>query len=70
MKNKFMITISDVNGSRNFLLRTVIKKIVFYIILAVILLMVSGMLYINYLNENVEKLSKTKTELREKNEKF
>lgn len=65
-----MITISDVNGSRNFLLRTVIKKIVFYIILAVILLMVSGMLYINYLNENVEKLSKTKTELREKNEKL
>ncbi|EAH9105159.1 M23 family peptidase, partial [Campylobacter jejuni] len=32
VKNKFTITITDINGSRHFYLNQIIKKIVFYII--------------------------------------
>ncbi|AVL47062.1 hypothetical protein CEP74_04295 [Campylobacter jejuni subsp. doylei] len=40
VKNKFTITITDINGSRHFYLNQIIKKIVFYTIAFIVLFLV------------------------------
>ena len=70
MKNKFMITITDLNGSRNFLLSQIIKKIALYLVLFVFTIFVTGALYIRYLGSKIDSLSQTKTELNQLNQKL
>ena len=70
MKNKFMITITDLNGSRNFLLSQIIKKIALYLVLFVFTIFVTGALYIRYLGSKIDSLSQTKTELHQLNQKL
>ncbi|MDR2341565.1 MAG: M23 family metallopeptidase [Campylobacteraceae bacterium] len=56
MKNKFTITISDIRGSRHYTLNQIIKKIIIYIFLSIFFLIISGAIYIAFLNNEVEDL--------------
>ena len=63
MKNKFLITITDVNGSRNILLSQVVKKIALYVVLTVAVALAGVAIYMKYLDERVERLSAARKEL-------
>ncbi|MDR1554802.1 MAG: M23 family metallopeptidase [Campylobacteraceae bacterium] len=63
MRDKFTITISDVRGSRHYTLNQIIKKIIFYILISVLFLIVSGAIYIAFLNNEVKVLADKKDEL-------
>ncbi|EJE1583095.1 M23 family metallopeptidase [Campylobacter upsaliensis] len=63
LKNKFTITISDINGSRHFYLNQIIKKIVLYIIAFVFLFLISSGFYIKYLDSKVDALDGKREEL-------
>jgi murein DD-endopeptidase MepM/ murein hydrolase activator NlpD len=65
MRDKFIITISDVRGSKHYTLNQIIKKIVFYILLFIVLLIVAGAFYIGFLNREIGSLESKKTELQE-----
>jgi len=54
VRNKFTITISDINGSKHYLLHQVIKRFALYFILFVVFLIVTG----SYLKQNNDKLIK------------
>ncbi len=56
MKNKFTITISDVNGSKHYLMHQIIKRIIIYVVLAIILLIIGGSLFISFLMVEVDSL--------------
>ncbi|KAA6225622.1 MULTISPECIES: M23 family metallopeptidase [unclassified Campylobacter] len=62
-KNKFTITITDVNGSRHFYLSQVIKKIVFYVIAFVVIFLIFSGFYIKYLDSKVSDLDRKREEL-------
>lgn len=66
LKNKFTITISDINGSKHFYLNQIIKKIVFYVVGFVLLFLVFSAFYINYLDTKISKLDSKKEELLKK----
>jgi murein DD-endopeptidase MepM/ murein hydrolase activator NlpD len=63
MKNKFTITISDVNGSKHYLLHQIIKKFVLYFVLFVVLLITGGSFFISFLIKEVDSLDKKKEEV-------
>ncbi|MFK5881195.1 MAG: M23 family metallopeptidase [Sulfurospirillum sp.] len=54
MKSRFTITISDIYGSKHYLLHQVIKKIVLYVVLLIILLIVFGSFFISFLMYEVD----------------
>ncbi|NOX16411.1 MAG: peptidoglycan DD-metalloendopeptidase family protein [Epsilonproteobacteria bacterium] len=60
MRNRFTITISDINGSKHYLLHQVIKKIIIYFVLLVVLLIVGGSLFISILMKEVSSLEQRK----------
>ncbi|MGH2327865.1 M23 family metallopeptidase [Campylobacter taeniopygiae] len=66
IKNKFTITITDINGSKHFYLNQIIKKIFIYIIAFVLLFLIFSGFYIKYLDSKVEDVSKKREELLEK----
>lgn len=77
MKNKFIITITDINGSKNYLLHQLIKKIVVYIVLIAVVSFFIGLAYISYLEnktdslkQKCDELTKIKNELFLENEKM
>ncbi|AJC84960.1 zinc metallopeptidase, M23 family [Campylobacter peloridis LMG 23910] len=70
MKDKFTLTITDVNGSRHFLLSQIIKKVVIYFTSFVFVVIVLGALYINYLAEKRSELLKEQEALSAKNSKL
>ncbi|TXE83546.1 peptidoglycan DD-metalloendopeptidase family protein [Campylobacter peloridis] len=70
MKDKFILTITDVNGSRHFLLSQIIKKVVIYFTSFVFVVIVLGALYINYLAEKRSELLKEQEALSAKNSKL
>ena len=61
--NKFTITITDINGSRHFYLSQIVKKIALYVASFIILVLVVSVLYIRYLDNKVDELSKKEQEL-------
>lgn len=63
MKDKIVVTITDVNGSRNYLLSQVLKKIFIYVVAVVLLVFVFGALYMGYLQDETNALRETKEEL-------
>ncbi|MDR0408766.1 MAG: M23 family metallopeptidase [Campylobacteraceae bacterium] len=63
MKNKFTITISDIRGSKHYTLNQIIKRIMFYILIFVLFLILSGAIYIAFLNSEVKNLAEKKDEL-------
>ncbi len=54
MRDKFTITISDVNGSKHYVLSHIIKKFLLYIILFVIFLFLLGGFFIRFLIKEVK----------------
>ncbi|MBX1886453.1 zinc metallopeptidase, M23 family [Campylobacter peloridis] len=70
VKDKFTLTITDVNGSRHFLLSQIIKKVVIYFTSFVFVVIVLGALYINYLAEKRSELLKEQEALSAKNSKL
>ncbi|EAI8628961.1 M23 family metallopeptidase [Campylobacter lari] len=70
MKDKFTLTITDVNGSRHFLLSQIIKKVIIYFTTFVFVVIVLGALYINYLADKRLELLKEQEILSSKNTKL
>lgn len=60
LKNKFTITLSDINGSKHYLLHQIIKKFILYFTLGVALVIVLGALYISFLKDNISALENKK----------
>ncbi len=56
MKNRFIITISDIHGSKQYSVHEIIKKIIFFAVLTLILIGVGTFFYIQFLNSKVDKL--------------
>lgn len=69
-KNKFTITITDINGSKHFYLSRIIKKIVFYIIVFVFFFLVFSGFYIKYLDDKLSDLSRKREDLLRKNQEL
>ncbi len=74
MKNKFIITVSDINGVKQYTLHQIIKVFVVWIVLAVVVIFAIGALVVNSLSDEVEELNtltdglvQTKKELERKN---
>ena len=65
MKDKLIITISDIHGSKQYTLSQFIKVVISWIILVVIITLIIGAMVVNYLSRNVDEL-KHKKELLEK----
>ncbi len=63
IKNKFTITITDINGSRHFYLNQIIKKIVLYVIAFVFLFLVFSGFYIKYLDSKLNDINEKKEQL-------
>ncbi len=70
IKDKFTITITDINGSRHFYLSQIIKKIAFYIIAFIFLFLISSGFYIKYLDSKVSELDEKRQELLEKSKEL
>lgn len=64
MKDRFVISITDLNGSKQIMLRQVIKKFLLYFILFVILVLFLGGVFIWHLNNEVRVLELKKNELK------
>jgi len=56
MKNRFIITISDIHGSKQYSVHEIIKKVIFFIVLTFLLIAVGTFFYIKFLNSNVDTL--------------
>ncbi|HEF2146123.1 TPA: M23 family metallopeptidase [Campylobacter coli] len=70
IKNKFTITITDVNGSRHFYLNQIIKKIVLYVVAFIFLFLVFSGFYIKYLDGKLSDISTKREELLEKSKEL
>ncbi|HEF9384180.1 TPA: hypothetical protein SBX16_000227 [Campylobacter coli] len=60
IKNKFTITITDINGSRHFYLNQIIKKIVLYVVAFIFLFLIFSGFYIKYLDSKLSDISTKK----------
>jgi len=56
MKNRFIITISDIHGSKQYSVHEIIKKIIFFTVLTFLLIAVGTFFYIKFLNNKVDEL--------------
>ena len=56
MKNRFIITISDIHGSKQYSVHEIIKKIIFFAVLTFLLIAVGTFFYIKFLNSKVDTL--------------
>ncbi|TEY04583.1 M23 family metallopeptidase [Campylobacter sp. US33a] len=70
LKNKFTITITDINGSKHFYLSQIIKKIVLYIVGFVFVFLIFSGFYIHYLDSKVMQLTQKKQELMDKRQEL
>ncbi|MCX2682403.1 M23 family metallopeptidase [Campylobacter sp. MIT 21-1685] len=70
IKNKFTITITDINGSRHFYLSQIIKKIALYIVVFVLLILVSSGFYIRYLDVKLAQISEKREGLLQKSKEL
>lgn len=63
-----MITITDLNGSKNYMLSTVVKKVVFYVIFLFLFLFALSMFYIDYLGNRMTIVQNTQAKLLAEND--
>lgn len=70
IKNKFTITITDINGSKHFYLNQIIKKIALYIIAFVFLFLIFSGFYIKYLDNKLSQLDAKREELLKKSKEL
>lgn len=60
MRNKFVVTITDLNGSKQFLLHQLVKKLVLYFTLFVVAVIVFGAWLISMLFDELKELEEKK----------
>ncbi len=65
MRNKLMITISDVRGSKQYTVHELIRKLALWVILAVVLIIVAGAIFIKVLSAKVDALDRKTHEYQE-----
>lgn len=74
MKNRLIITVSDIKGTKSYNVHQFVKKILLFIIISVVLVLGGSFLFISYLNDEIDEVKKDKeTELKilsEKEEKL
>ena len=63
VKNKFTITISDMHGSKHYLLHQVIKRFVLYFFLFIVFIIVSGSYLIAFLINSVDDLNDKRNQM-------
>jgi murein DD-endopeptidase MepM/ murein hydrolase activator NlpD len=63
MRNKFVVTITDLNGSRHFLLHQLVKKFIIYFTLFIIAVIIFGAWLISMLYDEVSALEAKKEDL-------
>ncbi len=68
MKNKFMVTISDIHGSRQYTLHQLIRRLALWVILGVIILIAVGAVLIKTLTSKVDVLDNLTMNLKETRE--
>ena len=56
MKNRFIITISDIHGSKQYSVHEIIKKVILFALLTFVLIGVLTFFYVKYLNNKVDEL--------------
>ncbi|ACM93388.1 peptidase, M23/M37 family [Nautilia profundicola AmH] len=66
MKNKYIITVTTVDGSKHYSVHKIIKKILIFLFLFIVSVLVFGFLYIKYLQKEVKQISIQKTILNQK----
>ncbi len=65
MKDKFIITLSDINGSKQYTVSQFIKVIAGWVIVAIVIVFAIGSMIVYSLSNHVEKLKKEKIELKQ-----
>lgn len=60
MRNKFVVTITDLNGSKQFLLHQLVKKFVLYFTLFVVAVIIFGAWLISMLFDELKELEEKK----------
>lgn len=70
MKDRLIITFSDVNGTKSYNVNKVIKKIVFWAILVLLFILTVGFFIISSLSTSVNQLTSQSLTLKEKNNEF
>lgn len=60
MKDKFVVTITDVDGSRHFLLHQIVKKFVVYITLFIFVVIIGGAWLLQSLTSEIDRLQEKK----------
>ena len=69
-KDRLLITISDINRTKTYNVSAIIKKVLFWVLLAVILVVGIGFFTISNLVDNVSKLSQDRENIIKQNELF
>jgi len=64
MKDKFLITISDVNGTKQYTISQFIKVIAWWIVIVLVITFSIGSMVVYSMHKNVEELKKEKVELK------
>lgn len=70
MRERFSIVITDINGSKHYNLHQIIKKVIVYVILAIIAIIVIGAISISYLTNSVDDLEIKKSGLEQEYKKL
>jgi len=65
LKDKFIITLSDINGSKQYTVSQFIKVIAGWVIVAIVIVFAIGSMIVYSLSNHVEKLKKEKIELKQ-----
>ena len=60
MKNRLIITVSDIRGTKSYNLHQFIKKILLFIIIAIVLVLLGSFWFINYLDDQIEVVKQNK----------
>ncbi len=60
MKDRFIVTITDIEGSKHFMLHQIVKKFLLYIVLFVVVIISAGAWFISALNSEVKELEQKK----------
>ena len=70
MKDQLIITISDINGSTQYTVHEMIKKVILWIIMGIFLIIVGTYIYISVIQNNVTQLTSKVSEIEKKSQEL
>lgn len=56
MRDQLIVTISDINGSKQYTVHEVIKKVIFWVIVSIVLIIIATYIYIDSINKKITQL--------------